>query len=126
MPLRRSLWLAFLIVCASPCTGFGQAAEPGKAPDSATVIILQNPTLTALNRIAPDRAAAFAFKIGSWGNGRQQDSLRGDDATPTPSERAEIEANPDFKLAFKHYPLATLTLLRSANEILRKARDADD
>jgi hypothetical protein len=53
----------------------------------------------------------------------RQDTIKGGDVTPTPTEQGQLAANPAFRRAYANDPGATIRLLRQVDHILRDAQD---
>lgn len=73
----------------------------------------------ALQRSAPEIKGSLDDQLKQIiAAGRRSGSIKGD-GSPTPSERAQIAANPLFAQAFAADPAATVNLLRWANRHIR-------
>jgi hypothetical protein len=113
--------LAVLLACIILCAPLRNL--PAQTAQVVSILVSRNPTIADLQRAAPEKLSSIVTRLERLTTGTRQGDLR-TGVLPTEAEKAQIAANPEFALAYDRYPLATITLLRSVNEILRKARDA--
>lgn len=99
------------------CCTTGAVAQALKGGDGQPTreVASKDRLLQAVARSDPDSARDIENKLRSLTVGISQIGLR---ANPTNEEAEEIAANPTFRLAYEHYPTATLNLLRRANKIV--------
>ena len=116
MPRLRRLLLTCLIIYAFPNIGLSQT--PGQ--ESAT-LARQNPVLASLNQVAPESTPAVMIRLKRIGDNRPLDTPKRGNTEPTPTEFAQLKANPAFEEAYNRQPAEALHLLRDVNNILRKA-----
>src|SRR5262245_31882397 len=102
----------------------GLSAQP--PPTQTAHLIEQNQLVAEVARRDPDGLWSLVRELQILSTGRRDGGPARAGSVPSSAEAAQIEANPALRLAYRNDPAATLALLRSTNEALRRAelRDA--
>jgi hypothetical protein len=120
--MSRLIWLLILwIVLCVPCGGaVAQSSSGGNATELAP-LLQQNRLIAQVAREDPDSLWNLVSQISVLVTNPRAGGAARSGAVPTPSELAEIDANPALRLAYDRDPAATLALVRATHADLQRA-----
>lgn len=128
MKRRRAIatGAAALVVAAGlaaiPPAGPGRAQTQAPPATLVDIRLLTNPLLAELGRTDPAALARYLAELDAINRAAPQPSRSATTSRPpTPEERRQVDANPDFKAAYAARPDPMLDLLRRINETLRRS-----
>jgi hypothetical protein len=120
--------LAILLTCIIACC-LARRANAESAPNipdrDVASLLAQNRLLADVARDDPADLWTIVQKLNVLATNPRDGGASRAGSTPTPAETAQIAANPALRLANDNDPAATLALLRTTNEELRRARLRD-
>jgi hypothetical protein len=101
-------------------------AQPSPSGGAAGAqLIQQNPLVADVAQRDPDGLWGLLRKLEILTTARRDGGTSRSASAPTAAEAAQIQANPALSLAYRNDPAATLALVRSTNEALRRAKIRD-
>lgn len=119
--------LTHLLVCIVLCGPWADAMAQS-TPDSGKItgpLLQQNPLIADVAHNDPDGLWSLVSRLEVLTTARQDSGSSRGDPSLTPSEAAQINANPAFRQAYAQDPGATVALLRASNDALRRAQLRD-
>lgn len=120
--MSRLVWL--LLGWMVLCVPYGLAdaqSSPGGQVAELEPLLQQNRLIADVARADPDHLWSLVSKIGVLVTNPRASGPARSGAAPTPSELADIDANPALRLAFERDPAATLALVRAMHADLQRA-----
>lgn len=119
---RLLSFLFALVVICGPITRAPAQSDSKEPAGEFSALLQQNRLIADVARDDPDGLWALVRKLQILTTARRDGGASRSGSTATPAEAAQIEENPALRRAHSKDPAATLALLRSTNEALRRAQ----